>query len=93
MSWRKYIVDANESRTPETFRTSDEARHQHNQEVFALESRVVKLESDNKKLREALNRIRPWIIRLTDGRLADWQEYLCWDIDLTCEEALEEGKE
>jgi type I site-specific restriction endonuclease len=44
MSWRKYIVNANESRTPQTFKASDEARHQHNQEVFGLESRIVELD-------------------------------------------------
>jgi len=44
-----------------------------------------------KKLREALDRIRPWISRITDGILADWQEDLCWDIDLICEEVIEKA--
>ena len=45
-------------------------------------------EAEIKKLREALDRIRPWISRITDGILADWQEDLCWDIDLICAEAI-----
>ena len=57
MSWGKYIVNANESITPATFKASDEASNQHNQEVFGLESRIAELESDNKKLREALDEI------------------------------------
>ena len=49
-------------------------------------------QAEIKKLREALERIRPWISRITDGILADWQEDLCWDIDLICAEALKDGK-
>ena len=49
-------------------------------------------QTEIKKLREALERIRPWISRITDGILSDWQEELCWDIDLICEEALKDGK-
>ena len=44
MSWGKYIVNANESITPATFKASDEASNQHNQEVYGLESRIADLD-------------------------------------------------
>jgi len=61
--------------------TGDAVCHAHKVQMINQQAEI-------KKLREALDRIRPWISRITDGILADWQEDLCWDIDLICAEAI-----
>ena len=56
-----------------------------------MRTEIERLKAEIKQLRDGVEQIRPWVSRITDGILSDWQEDLCWDIDLICEESLKDG--
>jgi len=52
--WERYITDANEASVPETFRASDEAVQQHNQEVCNLQGKIQRIEGVNTLLKNLI---------------------------------------
>ncbi len=49
--WDKYIQTANETITPRTFRASEGAINQHNNEIFGVESKINVLTLENDELK------------------------------------------